>query len=595
MKKYIAAAAAVTALLAAPVWAQDVEEEEEEEEATEESSAVDDASGEEYETVSDSDEYNDSGEEVQVKLQDEQPKTDAKKFVSANKMLKNMLDESELKEGFDEENEQYIAIGTAEITVPDPSNPNPKEDFFAIRDLKVLQATLMAKAEIIRSIQTEFSAYTRANVSLPGDSEEAEAQMAWKEAQAALEESRAKLVDRIAVFDKKEADAFAGVNIGDKFSALLDGVIKKVDSSYETEALAAAKRKECEEMKAEMARMKAENERLAEEAKRLFPAEPVQETGMEVQMLAKMPLIGAVPVTTAESWNPKTQVYQVAVAVIWSPRLHDRATKILHGNPIRSEVCGDKPIKKWLKEDIDLSKALGSRQYIDDKGNVYFVGFSARGMDCPASLMAGKRRMADVHATTHALLALFSDTEAYTEAKSYLKQYNTDGVDSNKTMEKLTENVSGKVEKMSISGNIRQDSDDEATEFISGRDAYVTAYAFNAAAAVKAAAILKKSFEDAVGARIASQARAGALRGMREALTAAENDKTVENAAAAAAKKSTLKGGVDSAIRNAPKGAGGKPGVVVESDGGADAAEGGKRGPKGGAVAPEKKINKKLF
>ena len=594
MKTYIVAAAAATALLAAPVWAQDVEDEEED--TTEEEAAVaEDASGEEYETVSDSDEYNDSGEEAQVQLQDEQPKTDAKKFVSAKKILQNMLDEVELEEGFDEENEQYISIGTAEITVEDPSTTNPKEDFFVIRDHKVLQATLMAKAEIIRNIQTEFSAYTRANVSVPGDNEEEEAKMAWKEAQAALEASRDKLVDRIAVFDKKEADAFAGVNVGDRFAALLDGVIKKVDSSYDTEALAASKKKECEEMKAELARMKAESERLAAEAEKLFPKEPVQETGMEVRMLATMPLIGAVPVTTAESWNPKTKIYQVAVAVIWSPRLHDRATKILHGNPIRSDVCGDKPIKKWIKEDIDLSKALGSRQYIDDQGNVYFVGFSARGMDCPASLMAGKRRQADVSATTHALLALFSDTEAYTEAKSYLKQYNIDGVDSNKTMEKLTEKVSAKVEKMSISGNGRVASDDEATEFISGRDAYVTAYAFNASAAVKAAAILKKSFEDAVGARIASQTRAGALRGMREALTAVENDKTVENAAAAAAKKETIKGGVDSAIRNAPKNKGGKPGVVIESDGGAGAGEGGKRDPKGGGVAPEKKINKKLF
>ena len=595
MKKYIAAAAAVTALLAAPVWAQDVEEEEEEEEATEESSAVDDASGEEYETVSDSDEYNDSGEEAQVQLQDEQPKNETKKFVSAEKMVKNMLKESELDEGYDEENEQYIAIGTAEINVPDPTTMNPKEDFFATRDLKALQAMLMAKAEIIRSIQMDFSAYARGNVTLPGDDEEEQAKLAWKEAQAALEASRDKLVDRIAVFDKKEADAFAGVNVGDRFAALLDGVIKKVDSSYETEALAASKKKECEEMKAELARMRAESERLAAEAKKLFPPEPVQETGMEVQMLAKMPLIGSVPVTSAESWNPQTKEYQVAVAVIWSPRLHDRATKILHGNPIRSDARGEKPLKKWLNEDIDPSKALGSRQYIDDQGNVWFVGFSARGMDVSTSLKAGMKRQADVHATTHAVLSLLSDTEAYTESKSFVKQYITDGKESNVTMEKLTENVSAKVSHLSIGGVSRVFSDSDSSEYISGRDAYVTVYAVSAAMAVKAKDILKKSFEDAVGVRIASQQRAGALRGMREALTAVENDKTVENAAAAAAKKETIKGGVDSAIRNAPKDKGGKPGVVIESDGGAGGGEGGKRDPKGGVVAPEKKINKKLF
>ena len=580
---------AAVALLVMPTIAQQVEEDEPAEEQEEEQSSSD------YETVSDDEEYNDAGEETQVELQDEQPKNETKKFVSAEKMVRNVLAESELDEGYDEENEQFIAIGTAEIAVEDPSANKPDEDFFVIRDRKALQATLMAKAEIIRAVQMEFSAYTRAKVSLPGNGDEAKQQMAWKEAQAALEASRAKLVERIAAFDKKEANAFAGVTIGDRFSALLDAIIKKVDASYDTEALAAAKKKECEEMKAEMERMKAENERLAAEAEKLFPKEPVQETGMEVQMLAKMPLLGAVCVTSAESWNPKTKEYQVAVAVVWSPRLHDRATKILHGNPVRSEARGEKPLAKWLKEDIDITKAVGSRQYIDDKGNVYFVGFSARGMDCPSSLKGGTKRMADLSATTHAILALLSDTEAYTEAKSYLKQFNVNGKDVNKTMEQLSDAISAKVSKITINGTTRRAFDSDATEYISGRDAYVCAYALDAAMAVKAKEILKKSHEDAVGVRIASQARAGALRGMREALTAAENDKTVENAAAAAAKKATVKGGVDSAVRNAPKAKNKEaPGVAIDAEAGEDAGEA-KRGAKGGVVAPEKKVDKKLF
>lgn len=84
---------------------------------------------------------------------------------------------------------------------------------------------------------------------------------------------------------------------------------------------------------------------------------------------------GAALMTMSEGWNPATGNYQVAVLVTWSRAFEKAARFTLAGKPYAMPLGRDS-VRDWIAK-LNPSMMVGSRKFIDWKGNCWLVGTTA--------------------------------------------------------------------------------------------------------------------------------------------------------------------------------------------------------------------------
>ncbi len=90
--------------------------------------------------------------------------------------------------------------------------------------------------------------------------------------------------------------------------------------------------------------------------------------GSYYEILAKESLSGVIVLTTAESWNPTTHRYQVAVALAWSERLAAEKKGVAVGERVFREDGGvEAEWTNWAKAQ-DFARCFGTRTFKDSKG-----------------------------------------------------------------------------------------------------------------------------------------------------------------------------------------------------------------------------------
>jgi hypothetical protein len=344
--------------------------------------------------------------------------------------------------GYDAEKKAIIQVAAAELEVADPA----KDKSFMLKREQIGNfAVLQAKAEVIRAIYTEFSAMDRALTKF--DEENDENAEKFRAAKEAVEAKRAELAEAIAQYNAADAQTVSTVTLNDRFNSFVDAVIKKIDKSYDPAAIAAAKKIDAEAAKVEAKMLKdkalallAEYKALEEAAAKL-PKEPALETESAATMLSKMPLLGATVLTQAESWDPGTKQYSVAVAIVWSPKLQACAAKIGTGDFTSAGKPGKFTKLDWVKAQ-DWRSMIGTRRFTDNKGNNYFVGIGA--VDPGYGVQANAKRMiAETLARKNVAMALIGDLATYREMKQNLKVY---ADQSTATKQKIVDTIASKVD-----------------------------------------------------------------------------------------------------------------------------------------------------
>lgn len=460
----------------------------------------------------------------------EETQAEAEKFIPANEAVRTMLkNQLKLKEGYDRKKKAIIAIGEAVKKIADPAS---EKAFMNIRALKALEAYVGAKAEIIRSINNDVKGIDR--VACQYSAGEDDVMKVYAEKKAAFEAKKIELAKALAVLDEKEAEALAGVTLSDRFGAILDGIAKKLDSEYSKEKIIAEKQEAYDKAKEQVAALQEEYKALEVEANSI-PKYPQNEIKNDVVMTSKMPLLGAYTLLQAESWDKSAGVYEVAVAVVWSPKLEANALKLVQGDLTPSDNKGQFSADDWVDQQY-LPCMIGSRRITDNEGHAIYIGIGAEDISGSVMDRKAKKALADTDAIQAVSRALFSDIDTYREASRNLKEY-TDDLATNK--EKLTD-VTVSKQNVNLKGCSRLTSM-ECEHPITGRKTYVSVYYVDPALNKEAVELMKKAYANAGLAVKATQYARGVHAGQQAALEDIRNSKAEFNSGANDGKKGVVK------------------------------------------------------
>ena len=151
----------------------------------------------------------------------------------------------------------------------------------------------------------------------------------------------------------------------------------------------------------------------------------------ESSVFAKMPLLGGTVIQQTESWNKTDKQYQVAVLVCWSIGLEEAARAAMTGEPLLTGPQGDKSdtVQEWIKKQ-DLGAMVGSRQYLDGKGQRHFLGITARPVSRNAAKDSENRDLAAESAQVMTVYSLFADVDTTVTAKQMATESTTSDPDA---------------------------------------------------------------------------------------------------------------------------------------------------------------------
>ena len=423
-----------------------------------------------------------------------------------------------LSEGYDPAKRAIIQVKTGEMIIADPAH-DPA--FMVKREQISTYALLNARAEIIRAIFSDFTAMDRAMTMLDETLDDNMEKVAA--AKEAVETKRAELAEALAQYSATDAKTVAEVTLNDRFTSFLDAVIKKIDSSYDPAAIASSKKIDAEAAKVEAAALKEKAMQLAAEYKTLveaaaaLPKDPTIETASTATLLSKMPLLGSSVITQAESWDPETKNYTIAVAVVWSPKLQENARKMATGDFSALGKPGKLSRAEWVKAQ-DWSCMVGARRFTDEKGNNLFVGISA--VDAGVGARANAKKMiAETMARKNVAMSLIGDLETFREASQNLKVY---ADDSAATSQKLADTIGAKL-NLTLSGCMAL-AKKEVKHPVTGKKIYVAAFYIDPAAAKDAGDAYKKAYADAGLTARHTAKRRGQAAGISVAYEKVKND-----------------------------------------------------------------------
>ena len=322
--------------------------------------------------------------------------------VSAATYAEAFLDEN-LEGGYNPEKKRMFLTSVVSATVKDPAI---SDNFLTIRNGLYTRAVLQAKAEIAEAMNGQMSA--RDFLEIPGTDIHATLNIQAVEAQRTAEASKRKLEAILVDLGEAKADSDAGVTFGDRFNAMMDGIIKKIDSSYNSNALDAQKKARFEREKAKYLQAEAEYAKLLQEASKL-KGQIEESMTSSVSIMAEMPLSGATIVQSYESYNEDTEELEVAVVLGWSKVAEQAAHASLMGIPVVTKPRPNKlSLRDWLKTQ-DLGLISGPRSYTDGNGKRWTIGISAVSMEGSSSMKNKARLMAPLQAAKTAQMALLAD------------------------------------------------------------------------------------------------------------------------------------------------------------------------------------------
>lgn len=402
---------------------------------------------------------------------------------------------------WDDEKKRMFIIQYAAFNTNDPSTD---QAFLIKREMAAKQAVLRAKSDIIRSILSDMSAIDQIDVPDTPPYEKLNAKYAAL--QERIRDQQTRLVALLERVDAAEAKALDGVTLGDRLNSLLEAVIKRIDSEFDAGNIEAAHRERFEATKLQYAEAMVEFESMREQAEAIKGSTTASfSSGATVH--AAMPLIGSTVIQQAESWDEESKQYEVAVLLCWSAELEKAARATLSGDiTVADGRTGQKNINEWLAGQ-DLGAMVGPRQFLDDQGQRYFIGVTARPVVRNTNIDMRNRTAADMFASQMAVFSLFADVDSYTNAQQMAMIGSSDDPDSmanTDVEESIAERLTQSFQNLTVQG-LMPILRKRVRHAITGQNMHVSVYGINPAAA---AAAMRRERQNALSAIAVNQNQA---------------------------------------------------------------------------------------
>ena len=460
------------------------------------------------------------------KIVEEAQKTPPAEIVpkNANDAMVKWVEDHGYEQGFNDARGYFLQIGVARDNSLDPLD----EDFMTKREMLYREAQLRAKVDISGLVDREVNGRNWKEGLSADDVRQFEAKYARDINE--MNEMKRKVAKLMLAMEAAETECLKGVTATDRLNTLVDKVIKKLDRSFDAGQIADDKKARYDEIKKAYTDAKAAADELEQKKIDMFPS---QTMNAKIDMTVRIKLHGAIPLHQMESLVGNE--FQVAVAMIWSPKLEDRAAKMLaRGEIAKGNPTEDRTLGEYLKANREaLSAMVGARQYIDKNGKLYFIGISSQEIPKDAVEKDEAITFADQMAMQAVVMSLFVEGKGVTSAQAALAKRKGRSGDS---MKALAENMEESTPKDLSVGGLGKVYSLEAEYPITRKPIYISVAAIDSTLASRSAAI-KRAWDVRANDTVRTlHAIAGERQGAEEAFDAAKNSKTEFNAARAKAR-----------------------------------------------------------
>lgn len=460
-------------------------------------------------------------------------------YVSAEQQIREYMEVRGWPEGWDANKKRLFVLSQEQF---DSENPSYDDSFIIKRSQFSTLATMSAKAQMVEYMRTTMSAVDM--LVAPGTDVHAELNERFVKAEKKLAAQKKQLVTMLIELDAAEAEKLNGITWEDRAEATWDGVIKRLDESYDSAAIEESKRQKYERVKQRYEEASIELETIESEAQKLAGEVKLESTSM-IETLAQAPILGASVLVQAESWNADREVYEVATLLVWSPKLEAAAKAVITGEPTTLKPKDGMTVQTWLKAQ-EASTMVGPRQFVDKDGERWFVGAYAMPVEGSSSLVRKNRKLAETIAQKEMAVAVFADIETQKQAAIAMQTRVSEigKKDSTDVATSFSEATRQAIQNRSINGMSKLFST-TIVHPISQQEMYVVAYGVSSSSASEALAIEYSSFDAAAVAnrhnnlKSAQAAQNQAKVNRSKSETPAEQETFVQNAPVAAPKSST--------------------------------------------------------
>lgn len=433
--------------------------------------------------------------------------------------------------GYDEEADRIIVSDFIEFDV---KNPKVSADFINRRKEKMSELMLKAKAKIIETIMSKMSGSRILDV--PGNPIAKQLEKEQKEMNKALQAAR----DDLAKLDANLAEALSARDdlTASELVAVISSWFTKADKENIAEKFDADKKEAYANAKADFEAASAKYKELAEKAEAL-KGTISKEMNTSLSRVSAMPIYGCTVLQQAESITEKNgrYKYQIAILYSWSGEMMKASGEILKGEAVKFKP-GKKSMKEWIAGKARkgaLAQWIGPRQFIDNNGNMWFLGIACAAIDDDSDTSEANREAAELEAASEVMFALYSDaTSSKTLNKLMRTKVGANGEKETQVFKDFSKSQSESFKDIQISGNAELWSGTVRHE-PSGLDMHVVVNGVNSGSVRALKDIQARAVSLGVEVNTYQEMERGRQDQLRNSFEASKNNAAARTAGAAAA------------------------------------------------------------
>lgn len=433
--------------------------------------------------------------------------------------------------GYDEEADRIIVSDFIEFDV---KNPKVSADFINRRKEKMSELMLKAKAKIIETIMSKMSGSRILDV--PGNPISKQLEKEQKEMNKALQAAR----DDLAKLDANLAEALSARDdlTASELVAVISSWFTKADKENIAEKFDADKKEAYANAKADFEAASAKYKELAEKAEAL-KGTISKEMNTSLSRVSAMPIYGCTVLQQAESITEKNgrYKYQIAILYSWSGEMMKASGEILKGEAVKFKP-GKKSMKEWIAGKARkgaLAQWIGPRQFIDNNGNMWFLGIACAAIDDDSDTSEANREAAELEAASEVMFALYSDaTSSKTLNKLMRTKVGANGEKETQVFKDFSKSQSESFKDIQISGNAELWSGTVRHE-PSGLDMHVVVNGVNSGSVRALKDIQARAVSLGVEVNTYQEMERGRQNQLRNSFEASKNNAAARTAGAAAA------------------------------------------------------------
>lgn len=433
--------------------------------------------------------------------------------------------------GYDEEADRIIVSDFIEFDV---KNPKVSADFIDRRKEKMSELMLKAKAKIIETIMSKMSGSRILDV--PGNPISKQLEKEQKEMNKALQAAR----DDLAKLDANLAEALSARDglTASELVAVISSWFTKADKENIAEKFDADKKEAYANAKADFEAASAKYKELAEKAEAL-KGTISKEMNTSLSRVSAMPIYGCTVLQQAESITEKNgrYKYQIAILYSWSGEMMKASGEILKGEAVKFKP-GKKSMREWIAGKARkgaLAQWIGPRQFIDNNGNMWFLGIACAAIDDDSDTSEANREAAELEAASEVMFALYSDaTSSKTLNKLMRTKVGANGEKETQVFKDFSKSQSESFKDIQISGNAELWSGTVRHE-PSGLDMHVVVNGVNSGSVRALKDIQARAVSLGVEVNTYQEMERGRQDQLRNSFEASKNNAAARTAGAAAA------------------------------------------------------------